>query len=81
MSNHDNAKRGEKKRTEHGPKWEGGGSDNSCVARARKKYKKRAARQLRRTGKTRSYMPMSTKGLTPKLPLVQADDLLKDEDD
>ncbi len=79
MSNHDNAKRGEKKRTETGPKWEAGGSNNSCVARARKKYKKRAARQLRRTGKTRGYVSMTTKGRTPKVPLVLADDLLEDK--
>jgi len=72
MSNHDNNRRGETKRTEHGPKFEHGGSDNSAVARARKKYKKRAARQLRRTGKTRGFMSMTGgKGSHPKPPSIE----------
>lgn len=50
MSNHDNHRRNETKRTENGPKWEHGGSDNSAVARARKKWKRRTNRKERRTG-------------------------------
>lgn len=50
MSNHDNHRRGESKRTEHGPQWEFGGSNNSAVARARRKWKRRANRKERRTG-------------------------------
>ena len=50
MSNHDNHRRGERKRSEHGPRWEYGGSDNTHVARARKKWKRIRLRTLRRTG-------------------------------
>lgn len=56
MSNHDNHRRGDKKRTEHGPRWEGGGSDNSAVARTRKAWRTIGRRQQRRTGTTRSVM-------------------------
>lgn len=52
MSNHDNERRGEKKRTEHGPRWEQGGSDNAAVARARKSWKKLNTRRERRTEKS-----------------------------
>lgn len=50
MSNHDNHRRGERKRTEHGPRWERGGSDNTHVARSRRKWKRFRLRSLRRTG-------------------------------
>jgi len=50
MSNHDNHRRGERKRTEHGPRWEHGGSDNTHVARSRRKWKRIRLRTLRRTG-------------------------------
>lgn len=53
MSNKTNPRRKGEKRTENGPKWENGGSDNSAVARARKKWKKRKVRALRRTGKSK----------------------------
>jgi len=43
MSNHDNPRRDETKRTEHGP------CDAPSVAHARKKWKQRAARAERRT--------------------------------
>lgn len=56
MSNHDNHRRDEKKRTEHGPRYEGGGSDNSVVARARKAWRTIGRRQQRRTGTTRSVI-------------------------
>lgn len=62
MSNHDNNRRGEKKRTEHGPKWENGGSDNSAVARSRKKWKRIGARQFRRTGTTRAVLRIAGGG-------------------
>jgi hypothetical protein len=56
MSNRNNPRRGDKRRTEHGPRWENGdpgaGCNSTHVARARKKWKKRAARSERRTGKT-----------------------------
>lgn len=54
MSNHDNHRRDEKKRTEHGPTFEsqnpGKGSNATHVARSRKKWKRREARCARRTG-------------------------------
>ena len=59
MSNHDNGRRGEKKRTEHGPRFEGGGSDNSAVARSRKKWRRIGNRQYRRTGTTRGVMRLA----------------------
>lgn len=52
MATHPNHRRGEDRRTDNGPRYEHGGSDNSAVARARKKWKRRAARSERRTGKT-----------------------------
>lgn len=55
MSNHTNARRGDQRRTEHGPRWEnpnpGKGSNATHVARARRKWKARARRALRREGK------------------------------
>jgi len=55
MANRTNPRRKGKKRTEHGPTWEGGPSASGCnsthVARARKKWKRRANRTLRRNGK------------------------------
>lgn len=54
MSNHDNYRRGEAKRTEHGPRYEnpnpGKGSNATHVARSRQKWKRREARCQRRTG-------------------------------
>lgn len=54
MSNHDNKRRDEEKRTENGPRWEsnnpGKGSNSTHVARSRKKWKKRARRKERREG-------------------------------
>lgn len=48
MSLNDNHRRGEDKRTEHGPRWEGG--DNSkCCARARSARKRLVSRRQRRT--------------------------------
>jgi hypothetical protein len=49
MSNHDNPRRDELKRTEHGPRWETRECDSPSVAHARKKWKQRAARAERRT--------------------------------
>lgn len=53
MSNHDNPRREEKKRTETGPRWEsknpGKGSNSTNVARARKSWKKLKSREDRRT--------------------------------
>lgn len=53
MSNHDNHRRGERKRTEHGPRWEnhnpGKGSNSTHVARARKKWKRINIRRDRRS--------------------------------
>lgn len=52
MSNHPNARRGEARRTEHGPRWEnrnpGKGSNSTHVARARRKWKRIEARRARR---------------------------------
>ena len=62
MSNHDNARRGEKKHTEHGPTWEGadhGGCNNTHVARSRAKWAKARNRTFRRTGKVfKKFRPM-----------------------
>lgn len=53
MSNHDNGRRGDTKRSEHGPRFENPSGDGPSVANARKKWKRRGNRQFRRTGKTR----------------------------
>lgn len=54
MSNHDNHRRGESRRTEHGPRWEdkdpGTGRNTTHIARSRAKWKRREARSVRRTG-------------------------------
>jgi hypothetical protein len=68
MSNHDNGRRDEKKRTEHGPRYEGGGSDNSSVARARSSWKKIGNRQFRRTGTTRGVGRMAGGGRLKPMP-------------
>lgn len=74
MSNHDNGRRGEKKRTEHGPRWEGGGSDNSAVARARKKWKRIRARKFRRTDNTSGCRKgAGNSSVFPKAPLMEQD--------
>jgi len=53
VSNHDNHRRGEKKRTEHGPTWEGSPPSSGCnsthVARGRRWWKKFRVRAVRRT--------------------------------
>ena len=52
MSNHDNPRRGDKKRTETGPRWEshnpGKGCNSTHVARARKGWKKILRRKKKR---------------------------------
>jgi hypothetical protein len=54
MSQKPNHRRGEKRHQDNGPTWEGGppnsGTNSTHVARARKKWKRRANRSLRRTG-------------------------------
>jgi hypothetical protein len=56
MSNRNNPRRGDKRRTEHGPRWEnpdpGKGCNSTHVAQGRKKWKRIAARSERRNGKT-----------------------------
>ena len=56
MSNHDNSRRVEKKRTENGPRFEsqnpGDGCNSTHVARSRKKWKRIGARSERRNGQT-----------------------------
>jgi hypothetical protein len=49
MSNHDNGRRIEKKRTEHGSRWENSENDRNS-SKARRSWKKYAARAERRTG-------------------------------
>jgi hypothetical protein len=51
MSNHDNHRRDEVKRTEHGPSWKSTGNypNPPHVARTRKKWKRIGARAERRT--------------------------------
>jgi hypothetical protein len=55
MTNRNNPKRGDKKRTEHGPRWEnpdpGKGCNSTHVAKGRRKYKARIRRDERRAGK------------------------------
>ena len=73
MSNHDNHRRGEKKRTETGPSYEsanpGAGCNSTHVARSRKKWKRRQARAKRRTGENcKSYFDMTGHGGMTKLP-------------
>lgn len=54
MSNHANARRGEKYRSEHGPRYENGdpgaGCNSSGVAKGRKRYKRFLRRRDRRDG-------------------------------
>lgn len=53
MTNRNNARRDDKRRTEHGPRWEnpdpGKGCNATHVARARAKWKRINARKARRT--------------------------------
>jgi len=55
MSNHDNHRRGEQRRSEHGPRYEnpdpGKGCNATHVARGRKSWKRRLVRALRRKKK------------------------------
>ena len=79
MSNHDNARRGEHKRTEHGPRFEGPETDRNS-ARARTKWKKIKNRSFRRTGEVCSkYRPMK-RGDTLR-DLVPMDDVEDNSDD
>jgi hypothetical protein len=59
MANRNNPKRGETRRTEHGPHWKGENPERECdapsVARARSKRKREAARKERRTGKSSQF--------------------------
>lgn len=52
MSNHTNHRRGERRRSEHGPRWENGDPGKGCnathVARGRKKWKRILRRKRRR---------------------------------
>lgn len=58
MSNHDNHRRDEQKRTEHGPRWEKSNpSGQRGVARGRKRWKDLNTRRERRTGKTGGWSP------------------------
>jgi len=53
MSNRNNPRTGDEKRTEHGPRWEnsnpGAGCNSTHVARSRAKWKRRISRCERRT--------------------------------
>lgn len=52
MSNHDNHRRGEERRSEHGPRYEnhdpGKGCNSTHVAKGRKKWKRQIRRSERR---------------------------------
>jgi hypothetical protein len=50
MSTKPNHRRGEGRKQDNGPRFERGGSDDTHVARSRRKWKRRAARSERRTG-------------------------------
>lgn len=66
MSSHDNARRGEKKRTEHGSDWEGPDGSPPHVARSRAKWKKIKHRTQRRTGRvTYKYHAFKPGKLSP----------------
>ena len=56
MSSKPNYRRGEKRRTDNGPRYEGGGSDNSSVARGRRNYRTLGRRLERRTGTARGVV-------------------------
>lgn len=67
MSNRINYRRGDARRTEHGPTWEnlnpGAGCNSTHVARGRRNWKRRNARRLRRTGST--WTPSGRRTLPP----------------
>ena len=72
MSNHDNPRRGEEARTEHGSRWEG--PDNSkCASRARAWWKNFRHRVERRTGFASKYHPTKPGRLSP-LPSTETTD-------
>lgn len=54
MSNHDNHRRGDVRRSEHGPRYEshdpGKGCNSTHVARGRRAWKRITQRKARRTG-------------------------------
>lgn len=62
MSNHTNHRRGEKRRTETGPRWENGNPGKGCnsthVARARRKWKRYRNRATRRVGSAKKFHNM-----------------------
>ncbi len=55
MSNHNNPRRGESRRSEHGPRWESADPGKGCnathVARGRRAYKRLRQRKDRRQAK------------------------------
>lgn len=78
MSNHDNHRRGESKRTEHGPTWEGSPSASGCnsthVAKARADWKKIKNRSERRTGRRTPKFHAIKPGRPNERPAVEIDD-------
>lgn len=80
MSNRTNHRRGEGRRTEHGPRWEnpnpGHGCNSTHVARARKKWKqitRRQERRIERNSMTEQHKtdPQELKPELPDVPEVQ----------
>ena len=76
MSNRVNHRRGETRRTEHGPRWEspnpGKGCNATGVARARKWWRKFLSRVLRRTGHHSKFGNVKF-GRLPPLPTMEND--------
>lgn len=72
MANKTNPRRAGAKRTETGPRWEshnpGEGCNSTHVARARKSWKKRAARSERRNGETSPKVRVNPRVLPSKEP-------------
>ena len=80
MSSHENHRRGEKERQDHGPTWEGGppcsGSNSTHVAKSRAKWGKRRNRSFRRNGKvTSKFWPMQEGAIIQPVPVDKEDGL------
>jgi hypothetical protein len=69
MSNKTNYRRDEKRRTEHGSRYENGENDRNS-SRSRQKWKRRAHKALRRTGKPLSKY-LYRKGKPLPLPSIE----------
>jgi len=80
MSQRPNHRRGEGRHQDNGPTWESHTPNAGCnathVARGRAKWKRRNARQERRTGRHVSFVPLSSSRERPPIGDVDQEEAL-----